>query len=60
MADQNIDTLVENLFASLSHLGIDILELLVAPLEEAKGVEEFALRDEFNEQLVSHLMRDGR
>lgn len=60
MADQNIDTLVENLFVLLSHLGIDILELLVAPLEEAKGVEECALRDEFNEQLVSHLLRDGR
>ena len=60
MADQNIDALVENLFVSLSHLGIDILELRVAPLEEAEGVEEFALRDEFNEQLVSHLLRDGR
>ena len=59
MADECIDTLVENIFVVLCHLRVHILQLLVAPLEEAQGVQQFALRDELDEQLVSHVLGNG-
>ena len=59
MADECIDTLVENIFVVLCHLRVHILQLLVAPLEEAQGVQQFALRDELDEQPVSHVLGNG-
>lgn len=53
MANQGIDSLIEDAFVEFSHLRVNIYELGVSPLKEAESMCQLALCDILYEEFIT-------